>query len=125
MPNIALPIIIVEGNDVSVYSTKEAAELALEPWWIRRSEGVIFDSNGRRLTAIVVPVANDSSFTPLKPPPLEKVQINVTPSVDAANDLRRALVNNIRLRQRNIDLSSLEDESLASLILRVQKLENQ
>ncbi|MBI5026390.1 MAG: hypothetical protein HZC12_06650, partial [Nitrospirae bacterium] len=44
------PIFVVEGlDDVYVYATVEDAQLALEPWWVKQKEGVVYDAEGRLL----------------------------------------------------------------------------
>lgn len=49
-----LPIIVVEGLDVTAYSTREEAQCALEPWWVTERCGFAYDAEGRRLRAEVI-----------------------------------------------------------------------
>lgn len=49
-----LPIIIVEGLDVTAYGTREEAQRALEPWWFTERCGLVYDAEGRRLRAEII-----------------------------------------------------------------------
>lgn len=53
MNTILLPIFVVEGLDVMVFDSKQAAEQFLEPWWIKKGLGSVYDSEGRLLKLIV------------------------------------------------------------------------
>jgi hypothetical protein len=45
------PILIVEDLDVIAFSSVEAAERYLEPWWVTENCGRIYDASGRRMDA--------------------------------------------------------------------------
>ena len=42
-----LPIFVIEGLDVSVYSSVDDAQRSLEPWWIKEDRGDVYDAEGR------------------------------------------------------------------------------
>lgn len=117
-----LPIIVVEGFDVSLHSSIEDVEKWLEPWSVRQNESIIYDASGHRLTAIVVVDKVPHLFgTRLR----EKTQILTdTPVVDASEELKSALIGHIKALGKIQDSISLEEaplELLISLIAQSQK----
>lgn len=53
MAGIVPPIVVVEGFDVVVHPSLKEAEQWLEPWWVQKNEGVVYDATGNRLGAAV------------------------------------------------------------------------
>lgn len=104
------PIIVIEGHDVSLYSSIEEVEKWLEPWWIKQNEGSIYDASGHRLTATVLAdkVAGRTR---------EKVQILTdTSAIETSEELRSALVGHLMDINKAQDATLLSRASLESLI---------
>jgi len=109
-----LPIIVVEGFDVSLHSSISDAENWLEPWWVRQNEGLIYDAGGHRLTTVVLEIKEPHLFgTKVR----EKVQILTGASdVDASDELRSALIAHLKAAGKIQDSIALESASLEYLI---------
>jgi hypothetical protein len=46
------PILVIEGLDVLAFSSIEAAQRHLEPWWVQEERGFVYDASGRRMKAV-------------------------------------------------------------------------
>jgi hypothetical protein len=102
MGRIAPPIVVVEGSDVILHPSLEAAERWLEPWWVRGSEGIVYDAVGNQLEAVVTEG--------------EKVRLTETePTIHAPAELRAALVSYLRKSKGQED-AFLDSSSLDALI---------
>lgn len=117
-----LPIIVVEGFDVSLHSSIEEVEKWLEPWWVRQNEGSVYDASGNLLKAIVVVDKVPQLFGARLH---EKTQIlRDTPVVDASDELRSALIGHLMasgIIQDSISLEGASLELLISLIAQSQR----
>jgi DNA primase large subunit len=47
MVNTNSPIVVVEGNDVTIHASVKDAESWLEPWWVEKQLGKVYDAEGR------------------------------------------------------------------------------
>jgi hypothetical protein len=46
------PILIIEGLDVLAFSSVQAAQRHLEPWWVKEQRGRVYDATGRSMRAV-------------------------------------------------------------------------
>lgn len=115
---VMLPIVVVEGYDVSFYSAIEEAEKALEPWWVRQHEGVIYDAVGHRLAATVIAEKDPLPF-PLGVGVRERVRIVTEAPLVDAEELRLALIGHLQASGAVRDKDALLNASLGSLLARM------
>lgn len=118
---VTTPIFTVEGYDVVLYNTVEEAESSLETWWVRQHEGEIYDAQGHRLSATVIPARPRamSWFRARR----EKVKIITDPPFgDGGAELAAALRGYLQNVEKERDKENLQRVSLAELVQQFSRI---
>jgi len=110
------PIIVVEqGGNIEIFQTVREAEMYLEPLDVENNEYVIYDSEGRLLTALVVTEHQCLFGLPFIKIPVKFVRIQChEPEPRHRESLRQALIKFAECLE--MDINAIKSLSLKDLI---------